>query len=245
MAKTLTIKEKILAFLEVSGIKKVDFFERTGIQSSNFKGSNLTSAPGSDMLVKILTSYPELSAEWLMTGKGDMLKNEAHPRRKTQVNNLISESKDNEQDRVTQINNDFYHSQDIAMRPRIPFAAAAGALSISADSATESDCERFPVIPNFPDYDFTIKVDGESMCPVFQPDDELACRLVDDAHEVKWGQPYILDTVDGVVLKTLYDGGDNILCKSINKEGPEPYEVSKSDILHIASIVGFTRQLQP
>lgn len=136
-------------------------------------------------------------------------------------------------------------SKPEATRPRIPFTAAAGALSISADSATESDCERFPIIPNFPDYDFTIKVDGESMCPVFQPDDELACRLVDDVHNVKWGQPYILDTRDGIVLKVLYDGGDEIMCKSINKEGPAPYEVSKSDVLHIASIVGFTRQLQP
>ena len=34
----------------------------------------MTSAPGSDMLVKILTTYPELSAEWLMTGRGEMLK---------------------------------------------------------------------------------------------------------------------------------------------------------------------------
>lgn len=74
MAKTLTIKEKILAFLKESGIKKIDFFEATGIQSSNFKGANLKSAPGSDMVVKILSTYPELSADWLMRGEGDMLK---------------------------------------------------------------------------------------------------------------------------------------------------------------------------
>lgn len=75
MVTYLTLKEKILSFLSEMGIRKVDFFEKTGIQSSNFKGINVKSAPGGDMLVKILTIYPELSAEWLMRGEGGMLRN--------------------------------------------------------------------------------------------------------------------------------------------------------------------------
>ena len=67
----MTIKERILS----QGIKKVDFFEATGIQSSNFKGKNMSSQPGGDMLVKVLTIYPQLSAEWLLRGEGNMLKN--------------------------------------------------------------------------------------------------------------------------------------------------------------------------
>ena len=43
-------------------------------------------------------------------------------------------------------------------RPRIPFTAAAGALSIATDSAGDADCERLPVIATFPAYDFTIKI---------------------------------------------------------------------------------------
>ncbi len=75
MENILTIKERILSFLESQGIKKVDFFEATGIQSSNFKGKNMSSQPGGDMLVKVLTIYPQLSAEWLLRGEGNMLKN--------------------------------------------------------------------------------------------------------------------------------------------------------------------------
>ena len=70
----MTIKERILSFLESQGIKKVDFFEATGIQSSNFKGKNMSSQPGGDMIVRVLTIYPNLSAEWLLRGEGDMLK---------------------------------------------------------------------------------------------------------------------------------------------------------------------------
>ena len=46
MGDILTIKDKILAFLKEKDIKKVDFFEATGIQSSNFKGKNMASQPG-------------------------------------------------------------------------------------------------------------------------------------------------------------------------------------------------------
>ena len=74
METILTIKERILSFLESQGIKKVDFFEATGIQSSNFKGKNMSSQPGGDMIVRVLTIYPNLSAEWLLRGEGDMLK---------------------------------------------------------------------------------------------------------------------------------------------------------------------------
>ncbi len=74
MANFSTLKEKILSFLTQMGIRKSDFFESTGIQPSNFKGANVKSAPGGDMLVKVLTAYPELSAEWLMRGEGSMLR---------------------------------------------------------------------------------------------------------------------------------------------------------------------------
>ena len=74
MGDILTIKDKILAFLKEKDIKKVDFFEATGIQSSNFKGKNMASQPGGVMIVKVLTLYPDLSAEWLMRGEGNMLK---------------------------------------------------------------------------------------------------------------------------------------------------------------------------
>lgn len=74
MGDILTIKAKILAFIKEKGIKKVDFFEAAGIQSSNFKGKNMSSQPGGDIIVKILTLYPDLSAEWLMRGEGNMFK---------------------------------------------------------------------------------------------------------------------------------------------------------------------------
>ena len=233
MAKNLTIKEKILAFLTARGIKKVEFFERTGIQSSNFKGANLASAPGSDMLVKILTYYPELSAEWLLTGNGEMLKSKRISEAISLSNDAISEYK------VTK-NKELSQDISIETRPRIPFDAAAGTLSIAVDSVSAADCEQIPVIPTFPRYDFSIIARGDSMAPDFQSGDELACAFVKESSFIQWGRPHVIDTAQGVVLKKIFNSKNNILCRSINQEYPD-FEIPKTEIFHIAIVVVLIR----
>ena len=74
MDKISTIKGRIFAFIESQGIKKTDFYQAVGLSESNFKGKNLSSQPGGDMIVKISTEYPILSLDWLIMGEGNMLK---------------------------------------------------------------------------------------------------------------------------------------------------------------------------
>lgn len=79
MDKISTIKENILYFVEKQGIKKTDFYEKTEISASNFKGSGLKSEIGGDKIVKILSLFPEINPEWLLTGKGEMLREKISP----------------------------------------------------------------------------------------------------------------------------------------------------------------------
>jgi hypothetical protein len=74
MDKISTIKQNILLFIENQGLKKEDFFKNVGISYSNFKGKSLNSEIASDKLVTILTMFPQLNSDWLLTGKGEMLK---------------------------------------------------------------------------------------------------------------------------------------------------------------------------
>lgn len=72
----MTVKDRILTFIAEIGVKKGDFFDAFNIAPSNFRGQSKQSGLNSDTIVKILTEYPKLSAEWLLTGRGSMLVNE-------------------------------------------------------------------------------------------------------------------------------------------------------------------------
>lgn len=104
----MTIKEKILTYLDVRGIKRSDFFDAIGIAPSNFKGNAKQSELGGDKIAKILTLYTDLSAEWLMTGKGDMLKTKQTselfiPSKDTSSSNKDRNNKVVEQENTTEI----------------------------------------------------------------------------------------------------------------------------------------------
>jgi hypothetical protein len=76
MEKISPIKERILYFIERHGVAKTHFCEKTAISYANLKGKGLCSEFGGGQIGKILSNYPEISAEWLLTGNGPMLKDE-------------------------------------------------------------------------------------------------------------------------------------------------------------------------
>jgi hypothetical protein len=69
-----TIKEKILTFLELKGIKRESFYHETGFSASSFKGNALKSDLGVEKLAKILSVYPELNNHlvWLIKSEGNI-----------------------------------------------------------------------------------------------------------------------------------------------------------------------------
>jgi hypothetical protein len=73
--KISTIKERILFLLEYKGIVKSRFFQQIGMTYGNFTGESKKTPLNSDAIGNILLEIPDVSVEWLITGKGEMLKN--------------------------------------------------------------------------------------------------------------------------------------------------------------------------
>ena len=67
----MTIRERILFFLENKSISKYRFYKETGI-SNGFLDKE--GAIGSDKCALICRCYPDISPEWLLLGVGQMLK---------------------------------------------------------------------------------------------------------------------------------------------------------------------------
>ena len=64
-------KEKIRQYLNSKGISKNSFYQKTGF-AIGFLNSG--KSLGADKLETIIDNYPDLSLEWLVLGKGDMIK---------------------------------------------------------------------------------------------------------------------------------------------------------------------------
>lgn len=226
------IKQRILKFAGTLGVSKRDFYKSIGVSRGTLESKTGITE---EVVAKFIAAYPQISIEWLMTGKGDMI-HDTLPAASVIVKEppvAAYASKNLDACPMDRANPG-------ATRPRIPFTAAAGGLSVVAQTAIAGECEQMPVIPAFPPYDFTIVIEGDSMAPRYLSGDELACRFVYDVNEINWGKPYIVDSDEGAVFKLLYDGGNVVLCRSINPEGPT-YEINKRDIHHVAAIVGYLR----
>lgn len=69
------IRKRIIHFADTEAGGRALFMEHTGIKKGVFDPKDIDRAVGSDKISKILDSYPDLNAEWLLTGGGDMMKN--------------------------------------------------------------------------------------------------------------------------------------------------------------------------
>lgn len=63
-----------MQFAESQKIPKTKFFEQNQLAASNFSGKGAESALSTDKIVQILTCFPELNSDWLLLGRGEMLR---------------------------------------------------------------------------------------------------------------------------------------------------------------------------
>jgi len=124
-------------------------------------------------------------------------------------------------------------------KPRLPVSAAAGSLSEYSQGVMQEQCEQVPIIRNFPDYDYTMYIKGNSMEPKYESGDEIAIKKAE--YVIEWGKDYVLDTQDGVIFKKIYEEGENIRCVSYNHDEYPDFLVPKSIIFGYYKFVGLVR----
>lgn len=70
----MLIKERIIQLIEYKKIPKEEFYVKIGMTSANFRGRAKTTPINSTAIENILSEIPDTNPEWLLTGKGSMLK---------------------------------------------------------------------------------------------------------------------------------------------------------------------------
>lgn len=69
-----TVKERLLQFAESQGIPKMEFYKKISTVQSNFSGKGGESALSTDKIMQILMMFPDLNSDWLLLGRGEMLR---------------------------------------------------------------------------------------------------------------------------------------------------------------------------
>lgn len=112
----------------------------------------------------------------------------------------------------------------------LPVSSYAGTLSSFSDSVTEGECET--IISPVKDVDFAITVTGDSMSPEYPNGCKVLIRKINEEAFIDWGRTYVLDTVNGAVIKNIFpclSDESMVVCRSVNANYPD-FMVSKSDI---------------
>lgn len=251
------IKQRILQFAGTLGISKRDFYTKIGVSRGTLESKTGITE---DVMAKFIATFPDISYEWLLSGKGSMLKDENRSGTSSTCFysklGTIGESKSMSKSISTSSS---YTSTDRFFNEpeAIPFAEAArnglhpiplvtqrAAAGFGNGDFTieESDVKEYYVIPKFKycHVDFMIEVSGLSMYPHFNPGDVIACTILRNSQFLQWNKCHVIATREqGILVKRLMPGDDKEHLRAIsdNKEYP-PFDIPVGEITGIAVVVG-------
>lgn len=224
MQEKSLIKKNILQFLENKDITKYKFYQETGITRGVLDQNNGMSEENT---AKFLAYYSDVSAEWLLTGIGPMLKEGAVSQESTSKYKVTA-------------------STEGAM-PLIPVAAMAGFNGVDVDGVMPSSDYDYYKIPGM-NGDLLVSVAGESMQPKLLSGDIIACKSIDlsTCQYIQWGRVYVLDSNQGPMVKYLFPDSSNedvIICHSENAGHFPDFKIPKSDIRKLFLVTGLVRPM--
>ncbi len=128
-----------------------------------------------ERLKTVFNLFPDVNRDWLLYGEGEMFLP-----RENSIPNL----------------------PEGYVVPMLPVEAFAGNLQLWSQGVQLRDCEK--VVSPVPGVDFGIRITGNSMEPEFQSGSVLFIKRINEKAFIPWGNPMVIDTENGVVVKVVY-----------------------------------------
>jgi hypothetical protein len=183
---------------------------------------------GDAMINKIVIAFG-INKEWILNGTGNKYKD------KTNIKSID----------IKEEEHDYYPS-----RPHIDSSYAEcgkpGGFSVAVK---KEDCEMIS-LPFLKDYDFSIIASGESMInrtnisKSIQSGDIVACKIVNSRTHVRFGEVYVLSTIDGFTIKKVVPSEIEGCIKCIpsnTEDNYSPFDIPTEEIFDWAFVVGVAR----
>ncbi|WKN44630.1 XRE family transcriptional regulator [Tunicatimonas pelagia] len=128
---------------------------------------------------------------------------------------------------------------DISNITYVPVHAQAGFLDHFVDQRTPPEGISFS-IPTFSEKDlYMISVEGDSMYPTLIPGAYIIIKEVKDHYLLQWGEPHLIVTTDGRVVKRVLKHSDaSLLTLYSDNDLYQPYEIQRESILSLWKVIG-------
>lgn len=258
--------ERIDLFIKSEGISVRSFEQKISASNGLIRRAiaNKTDIQGK-WLSLIVDNYPQLNSEWLLTGRGSMLKSCG----KKNVNNNIdvnyrlgenfgedmgeSHEKQTKTDQFTSLpietNVPTIYNSNISPTA-VPFydlPVSAGELGVLiAGNESNKKADGFIDMPIFSGCEKVLPVIGISMEPIIFSGDFIGVKSIPDISS-RWdflqtGKIYLIVTREERMIKYISQANDNeyIVCTSPNYS---PFKVHKSEVLQVFRVAAIARGL--
>lgn len=169
------IKRNILKYLNIIGVSKYEFYKNAGMSRGTLDN---TSGLTEENILKFFAYAPDVRPEWLLTGKGEMLKS------------------------TTEYSEYSIEKQGISMDPRQQYKSAripvyhvrnAGALVSLLERTAAFKTDDYILVPNLEACDGAVYINGDTMYPLLKSGDIVAYKImVDKKNSILWGEMYLL-----------------------------------------------------
>ena len=131
-----------------------------------------------------------------------------------------------------------FNEMEFTRVPLLPISAQGGSLNDFVVSVSLQDCEK--IISPINGADIAITISGDSMADEYPNGSIVLAKRINERAFIDWGKVYVLDTCNGVVVKTLTpsEKEDCIRCVSINPDPIyAPFEVALNDIYGVYRVM--------
>ncbi|MBP1645992.1 MAG: peptidase [Bacteroidetes bacterium] len=205
----MSVKERIKIFVKYKNISIIDF--EKSINVANGYVNSISKSIGIDKINIILDKYPNLNIEWLLSGRGNMLKI-------TEGTNFITES-------------------EIIYNKRCgtPIYDIDAIYGKEIKNFKIEDIIGYIDIPSISKDSKIVFVVGDSMSPKILDGDRIVIREIENLNYYNYGQMYLVLTADYRMLKYVrkHPTNKNLIILHSENINYDDIELPKKDIIKL------------
>lgn len=236
-----TVKERLILFIKNKGLSQSAFERMCGM--SNGYVNNLKNSMGIAKLQSVLSVFPELNQQWLLTGEGEML-NSDDEIAKQYTKMCITQMADDTAISKMETTTDCEEAEVMESFPILPEVVAESRDTNIEAYIEENSSELERVNPSslLSASHAAERILRTSMLPTFQPEDIVFVRFLPDRMKLCDGDIYYLNCTNRpTMIRRIKFEPDNRL--RLVAQNPQYGDViiARDDIINVGTIVGMLR----